>query len=1497
MRQRPLHRGLRPHAHCGVGALVDLSGRATHGLVEDALRMLGNLDHRGARGAEDNTGDGAGMLIRTPDAFLRREIPPLAEVDAYAVGQLFLPRSQPHQAPFSALVERMADEDGFDVLAWRRVPTRNDRLGATALGSEPSVQQVFLRPRGPCSNSEFDRRLYVLRRRIERAAAPLTHSEAFYVCSLDRQTIVYKGLLTNDQLADYYPDLSDPDVRSSLAVVHARFSTNTLGSWPLAHPYRRIVHNGEINTLQGNLNWMRAREVELAHPDFGDDLEELKPIVDASQSDTANLDHVLELLVHSGRSLPHALRMLMPEAWRHDPAMDAARRDWYAYHATLAEPWDGPALVAGTDGQRVVAALDRNGFRPCRYAVTHDDRLALASEAGTLDLEPAEIAETGRLGPGQMLVADPTRGRLLRDEEIMAELAHERYGRWVRQNRVRLDDTWPRSEGCNGHAATSSSSASLTAPQLAFGYSLESLERLLEPMSVDGKDPVGSMGDDAPPAPLSQSPKSLFHYLKQSFAQVSNPPIDYVREAAVTSLATFLGPRGNLLTESPADARRLELDSPVLREADRERLASLNADGLRARTLETTFDPANSMEAGLDELMRSGERAIADGHTILILSDRAVGAQRAPIPSLLAASGLHHHLIRRGLRSRVGLVVDSGEPHLVHHLCALVGYGADAVCPYLAYASLGEQRDDLVEPYIHALEDGLLKVMSKMGISDLESYKGAQIFDAVGLDADLVERFFTGTISQLGGVGLADIEADVKARHHAAFAPDRDPTQWLASGGDYYWRRDGEAHAWNPSTVGALQWAARSGRPDAYRRFAELAHDHDRRHTLRGRVDVSAADAAPISLDEVESVASIARRFFSSSMSFGALSQEAHETLAMAMNRLGGVAGSGEGGEGTERFGTDRECLNKQVASGRFGVTLPYLANAHQIEIKMAQGSKPGEGGQLPGHKITEDIGRVRHTTPGVELISPPPHHDIYSIEDLAQLIHDLKCANPEAEVHVKLVARVGVGTIAAGVAKARADGILISGDSGGTGASAKTSIKHAGLPWELGLAEAQQVLLEQRLRSRVRLRVDGGLKTGRDVAVAAMLGAEAFGFGTAPLVALGCIMLRKCHCNTCSVGIATQDPQLRARFAGDPEHVVRYLSGVAQEVRETMASLGFRTVDEMVGRVDKLHPRSSADGLDMAPLLHRPESADAPKATRSQTHKLDAKRDHELIERAQPALERAEPVAIELPITNRDRTFGTLLSSRVAKRWGELGLPEDTVSVELNGTAGQSFGAFLAPGMTLRLTGQANDYVGKGLAGGKLVIHPPRDAGYQPEASVTLGNVALYGATAGELYARGQAGERFAVRNSGVFAVIEGLGQHGCEYMTGGAVVVLGPVGTNFAAGMSGGEAYLLCPDDARELESRINTARVRIEAIADPRDQQLLHRLVENHWAHTGSDVAARLLRHDRPSDRFVKVMPQAYAEVVQAERQKGHDIRPDLPTRAIQATEPEALVEGGQ
>ncbi|MFB6286724.1 MAG: glutamate synthase large subunit [Candidatus Bipolaricaulia bacterium] len=1484
-------------ADCGVGALVDLRNRPSHGLLRDALEMLRNLDHRGARGAEENTGDGAGVLIQTPDAFLRRELPPLRDVDDYAVGQLFLPRSEDDQQLFVALVERVADANGFDVIAWRRVPTVNDALGETALDAEPSVQQVFLRPRAACADTEFDRRLYLLRRRIERAATELANSDDFYVCSLDRRTIVYKGLLTNDQLARYYPDLTHPDVRSALAVVHARFSTNTLGSWPLAHPYRWIVHNGEINTLQGNLNWMRAREPDLAHPDFGDEIDDLTPIVDPGQSDTANLDHVLELLMHSGRSLPHALRMLMPEAWRQDPAIEDARRDWYAYHAMLTEPWEGPALVAGSDGERVVAALDRNGFRPCRFLVTRDDRLALASEAGTLDVDPSHVVETGRLGPGQMLVADPTRGRLLRDDEVMAELIGDRYGRWVPANRVRLDESQPISNGRNGHRGLSLDPASLLAEQRAFGYSAESLDRLLGPMGKDGKDPVGSMGDDAPPAPLAQLAKALFHYFQQSFAQVSNPAIDYVREAGVTSLATFLGPRGNLLDESPDDARRLELDSPVLPEADLQQLASMDVTGLRAHTLEMTFAPDDSLETALDELFQGAADAIAEGRTLLVLSDRDVNAQRAPIPSLLATSGLHHHLIRRGLRSRVGLIVDSGEAHLVHHICALVGYGADAVCPYLAYESLRQSGEDRVERYVDALEDGVLKVMSKMGISDLESYKGAQIFDAVGLDAEFIHRYFTGTVSQVGGVGLAEIEADVKARHRAAFAPDRDPTRALDSGGDYYWRRDGEAHAWNPSTVGALQWAARSGHQEAYRRFAELCHDHDREHSIRGRLAFQTDDTKAVPVDEVEPVASVARRFFGSSMSFGALSREAHETLAIAMNRLGGVACSGEGGEQPERFGTDGECRNKQVASGRFGVTLHYLSNAHEIEIKMAQGSKPGEGGQLPGHKITDDIGRVRHTTPGVELISPPPHHDIYSIEDLAQLIHDLKCANPDAEVHVKLVARVGVGTIAAGVAKARADGILISGDSGGTGASAKTSIKHAGLPWELGLAETQQVLLEQRLRSRVRLRVDGGLKTGRDVAIASLLGAEAFGFGTAPLVALGCVMLRKCHCNTCSVGIATQDPELRARFAGDPDHVVNYLTGVAQEVRETMATLGVRSMDELVGRVDRLTAHSSEDGMDLGPLLHRPDSVDAPRKTRAQNHKLDAKRDHELIVQAHPALERGEPVEVEMPITNQDRTFGTLLSSRVAQRWGADGLPEEAITVHLFGTAGQSFGAFGAPGVTLRLNGQANDYVGKGLAGGKLVIHPPTDAGYRPETSVILGNVALYGATSGELYARGLAGERFAVRNSGAFAVVEGLGQHGCEYMTGGAIVVLGSVGQNFAAGMSGGEAYLLCPDDPLDLERRVNRERVRMEAIDDPRDRQLLHRLVENHWAYTGSSTAARLLTFEQLAERFVKVMPTAYADVVEAERQKGRDIRPTFPTRAIEPSGDGVLVGGGK
>ncbi len=1470
--------------------------------------MLANLDHRGARGAEEETGDGAGILLQIPHAFFADEVRGLPAAGFYGLAQLFLPQDPRLGACARRLVERVCGAQGFDVLAWREVPVEPAGLGRSAAESRPAVGQCFVAPQEPLPPEALDLRLYVLRRAMERAAAGAglgpAGRDGFYLCSLDRRTVVYKGLLTCPQLPRFYPDLGDPRVRSALVLVHARFSTNTLGAWPLAHPYRRLVHNGEINTLRGNLNWLRAQEAEMASARFGDALAMLLPIGDEGSSDSAVFDNVLELLMLAGRSLPHALRMMIPEAWHRDHRMDAARREFYAWHASLMEPWDGPALVVATDGARVAAILDRNGLRPCRYCVTRAGRLVLASETGVLDIAARDIVLQGRLRPGQLFLADAEGGGIVPEEDVFAELGRPPYGEWLREHQL------PLAALAGGPVAPPAPPAELVRLQCAFGYTEELIGALLEKMGATGKDPVGSMGDDTPPAVLSARPRPLFAYFKQQFAQVSNPPLDYIREALVTSLAAPIGRRGNLLEPRPGHCRQLLLDSPVLSDADMAALESLAAaprNGIRACRIDLGFAASAALPAALERICRECAAAIEDGCEVLILSDGAAGPQRLAVPSLLAVGAVHHHLIRAGLRLRAALVLSSGEPAAVHHLCTLVGYGADAVHPWLAYRSLealaaaGRFPDghDPLPVYRGALEGGLLKVMAKMGISTLASYKGAQIFEAIGLAPDLVDACFTGTACAIPGVGLADIEREARERHALAWDEPPAGSPLLAHGGELYWRRDGERHQWNPYTIGRLQQAARENDRDAYRAFAAAVDGHDGSlHNLRGLLDFDLDAALAIPLDEVEPVEAVVARFATGSMSFGSLSREAHEALAVAMNRLGGKSGTGEGGEQVERFGTERSCSMKQVASGRFGVTAQYLAEARQIEIKMAQGSKPGEGGELPGGKVDEGIAEVRFTVPGVGLISPPPHHDIYSIEDLAQLIHDLKCANPTAEIHVKLVAKAGVGTIAAGVAKARADAVLISGDSGGTGASVKTSIKGAGSAWELGLAETHRVLMANRLRSRIRVRADGGFLTGRDVVIAALLGAEEYGFGTAPLVALGCIMLRKCHCNTCSVGVATQDPALRARFAGKAEHVMNYLRLVAEEVRELMARLGFRTVDEMIGRVDRLRHRElrlpKGVEVDVSVLLVPAAGDDVPRKTREQDHRLADKLDHEVIARARPALERGEPVTQHLALRNSDRTFGTLLSWELTRRYGAAGLPADTIRLYCTGHAGQSFGAFLCPGITLHLVGDANDYVGKGLSGGRIVLATPPDAGFAAADNILVGNVALYGATGGEGYFNGRAGERFAVRNSGALAVVEGTGEHACEYMTGGVVVILGPVGRNFGAGMSGGEAFVLDADGA--LRDRLADEPLRLDGVCEPRDLTLLRRLLTNHAIHTGSALARRVLDGwPGSAAHFVKVLPEAYACLVEARRHEGADIRPPAPPHAHPALAAENHPDG--
>jgi glutamate synthase (NADPH/NADH) large chain len=1474
---------------------MDLSGIKSHDLIEDGFTLLENLDHRGARGAEEKTGDGVGMLIQKPHDFFTSEVDGLGAFDEYAVGQMFLPRADAPQAAVRERIATIVREEGFEIIAWREVPTDNSDLGKTALETEPDVCQLFVKPRQSLAPEKMDVRLYILRRVIEQRVAhsDLAQKEQFYVCSLDRRKIVYKGLLTNSQLRLYYPGLSDERMTSSIVFVHSRFSTNTLGAWPLAHPYRTIIHNGEINTLRGNINWMKAREADLASDRFGEEIEKITPITSEDQSDTAVLDNVLELLIESGRSLPHALRMLVPEAWNKDQHMSDERRAWYNYHSTIVEPWDGPALVAATDGYRVGAILDRNGLRPCRYYITRDNRLIMASEAGVLDTPPDQVVEKGRLQPGQMFYVDPDEGRVIPDEEIFDRLTHENYGKWVAENEVHLDEVVSSTDG----EMPPLPDGDLAAFQRAFGYSLEHIERLVKPIAEEGKDPIGAMGNDTPMAVLSNQNKTLFTYFKQLFAQVSNPPIDYIREDLVTSLESHVGFQRNLLDETPEHARQLFLESPILTEDQQRALRKLDHNGIRSHTIDITYPRGESLREAVEEIRREAVRAIDEGYEILILSDRKIGPDRVAIPSLLATGGVHHHLVREGLRTHVGLVLDSGQPCAVHHFCTLIGYGADAVTPYLAYESIRQliahgvidrSNREALGLYRHGVEDGIRKVMSKMGISTLESYKGAQIFEAVGLKSDFVEEYFAGTVARTEGVGVEEIEDDLLERHDRAFRSHVKGNLELETGGELYWRRDGEFHQWNPFTIGSLQKATQLNDSEIYEQFAHQINKQDQQlQTFRGLLDFDTDGVQSIPVDDVEPAEEIFKRFFTSSMSFGSLSKEAHETLAVAMNRLGGYASTGSGGEEVERFNTDRECANKQVASGRFGVTSYYLAHADHLEIKMAQGSKPGEGGHLPGGKVNEVIAKVRHTTPGVALISPPPHHDIYSIEDLAQLIHDLKCSNPDADVHVKLVAEAGVGVIAAGVSKARADAVLISGQSGGTGASPKTSIKSAGLPWELGLSEAHQVLLANRLRSRIRVRVDGGLKTGRDVAIAALLGAEEFGFGTAALITCGCIMLRKCSCNTCSVGVATQDPALREKFMGKPEYVENYMRFMAEELRGIMAELGFCSVDEMVGRVDRLKQRSvdhpKARNVDLSALLYRPSSEDQPRKTREQNHHLGEKLDRELIDIAAPALEEQAKVEASLPIVNRNRTVGTMLSARVVKKYGEEGLPEDTITFHFDGSAGQSMGAFLAPGITLDLEGDANDYIGKGLSGGKLIVRTPDNASYRADENIIIGNIALYGATSGEAYFNGMAGERFAVRNSGVMTVVEGVGDHGCEYMTGGVAVILGETGRNFAAGMSGGEAYVL--DESGAFEDKVNYDMVHLEEMSEERDRRMVRRLVENHYYYTQSDRAEEVLSHwEDYVGRFYKVMPDAFARVIEERMAEGEDIRVHPPAARV-------------
>ena len=1506
-----LYRPDHEHDACGVGFVAHVKGQRSHGIVSQALQLLINLLHRGACGCEVNTGDGAGILIQMPDKFLRKEAARLGfDLPAergYGAGLVFLPQDAAVRAEIQALFERIVAEEGQRLIGWRDVPTADHHLGPSAVAVEPVFKQILI-ARGaglpaPGASAEgdaaFERKLYVIRKRVEHAVEAMATDQKrfFYPVSLSSRTLIYKGMLIADQIETMFPDLSDESVESALALVHQRFSTNTFPSWPLAHPYRFVAHNGEINTLRGNINWMKAREALLQSDLFGDDLQKILPIIRNGGSDTATFDNVLELLVMAGRSLPHAVLMMIPEPWAGHESMSAERRAFYEFHSSLMEPWDGPASISFTDGTIIGAVLDRNGLRPSRYTVTKDDLVILASETGVIDVAPENVLFKERVHPGKMFLVDTAQGRIIDDAEIKDGLAAaEPYGDWLAEHLIAIEDLPDAADVPLPDPGT------VKRRQQMFGYTEEDLKLIVAPMARQGEEPIGSMGNDAALAVLSDRPRLLYDYFTQLFAQVTNPPLDAIREKLVTSMESTIGPEANLLRPTPESCRQIKITYPIIDNDQLAKLRHIQVRGFKSVTLPMVFDPASGgagLEQAMTELCRATEEAVRGGTNIVILSDRGVNSRHAPIPSLLATAGVHHHLVRTGLRTRCALVIESGDAREVHHVALLIGYGAGVVNTYLAFETLDDlirqgtleslSHTQAVNGYIKGLNYGVLKVMSKMGISVLQSYCGAQIFEAVGLDTALVDRYFTSTSSRIGGVGLDVIAEEVRQRHVSAYGRHLAGTPDLESGGEYQWRRDGEFHLFNPDTVYKLQHATRSGQYAIYRDYAKAVNDQSRRlGTLRGLFDFRPADT-PVPLDEVEPVESIVKRFATGAMSYGSISLEAHETLAIAMNRLGGKSNSGEGGEDPARFKKDangdwRRSAVKQVASARFGVTSDYLVNASDLQIKMAQGAKPGEGGQLPGFKVYPWIAKVRHSTPGVTLISPPPHHDIYSIEDLAQLIYDLKNANNQARVNVKLVAEVGVGTVAAGVAKAHADVVLISGHDGGTGASPLTSLKHAGAPWELGLAETQQVLMLNRLRDRIVVQVDGQLKTGRDVVIGALLGAEEFGFATAPLVVSGCIMMRVCHLNTCPVGVATQDPELRAKFNGKPEFVENFFRFVAEEVRELMSVLGFRTMDEMVGRVDRLDVHKAvthwkAKGLDLSPMLVQPDvpAESARRATTTQDHGLETALDNALIDAAQPALKERKRVDLKFPVRNVNRTVGTMLGAELTRRYGALGLPDDTIHIRFSGSAGQSFGAFVPRGMTMQLEGDANDYVGKGLSGGKLIVYPDEKATFVPEENVIIGNVALYGATSGELYVRGIAGERFAVRNSGATAVVEGVGDHGCEYMTGGRVVVLGATGRNFAAGMSGGIAYVL--DVRGRFKSQCNHALVDLEAVTGDEDIALVRDLITRHVRYTGSTHADRLLKDWKATRKqFVKVMPRDYKRVLMAEaRARAEDREP--------------------
>jgi glutamate synthase (NADPH/NADH) large chain len=1530
-RRQGLYDPANEHDACGVGFVAHIKNKKTHSIVEQGLAILKNLEHRGATGYDPKLGDGAGILIQLPDAFLRDEAKKLGitlpAAGSYACGMVFLPQSDNGRAACESAVARIVCEEGQQFLGWRDVPRDNNGLAEAAREIEPVVRQVFIaKGDNVADQAAFERKLFVIRKRVEHEVARLNiaDSNMFYLPSLSSRTIVYKGMLLSWQVGEYFLDLQDERLVSALALVHQRFSTNTFPTWDLAHPFRMIAHNGEINTVRGNVNWMAARQKAMASDLFGDDLNKLWPLIDAGQSDSACFDNALELLVMGGYPLSHAMMMLIPEAWASNTLMDEQRRAFYEFHAAVMEPWDGPAAVAFTDGRQIGATLDRNGLRPARYLVTEDDIVMMASEMGVLTFPDKKIVKKWRLQPGKMFLIDLEQGRIIDDAELKTKIATtEPYAKWVEESRIFLSDL-PASK------SPDKLNESLLDTQQAFGYTQEDIKFILEPMAANGEEATGSMGNDSALPVLSAKNKPLYTYFKQLFAQVTNPPIDPIREEIVMSLTSFIGPKPNLLgVANPNEALtpRLEVHQPVLLAEDIARLRNidkLTKGKFKSLVLDITYPAAEGAagcEGALNALAAAAEQSVADGYNVLILSDRAVSRERVAAPALLACAAVHRHLTTKGLRTSTGLVVDSGSVREVHHFALLAGYGAEAVCPWLTLETIasfaGKDAKEAQKKFVKAVGKGLNKVMSKMGISTYQSYCGAQIFEAIGLNSAFVAQYFTGTATQVEGIGLLEVAEEAVRVHRAAFSTDPVLDGALEAGGEYAFRIRGEEHMWTPDSIAKLQHATRSGKYDTYKEYAKLINDQSKRHlTLRGLFELKASGPA-VPLDEVEAAKDIVKRFATGAMSLGSISTEAHSTLAIAMNRIGGKSNTGEGGEDPMRFkpvkdgqtladvigksrierdiplkkGDSLRSAIKQVASGRFGVTTEYLTNADQIQIKMAQGAKPGEGGQLPGHKVSEYIGFLRHSVPGVGLISPPPHHDIYSIEDLAQLIHDLKNANPVASISVKLVSEVGVGTVAAGVSKAKADHVVIAGHDGGTGASPISSIKHAGTPWELGLAETQQTLVLNRLRGRIRVQADGQMKTGRDVVIGALLGADEFGFATAPLVVEGCIMMRKCHLNTCPVGVATQDPVLRQRFSGQPEHVVNYFFFVAEEVRELMAQLGIRKFDDLIGRADLLDMKQGiehwkAQGLDFSKIFYMPPAQDgvARRHAETQDHGLKAALDHSLIKQAKAALDDQKKVVIDTPITNVNRTCGTLLSHEVAKRYGHNGLPADTIHVRLSGIAGQSFGAFLAKGITLELTGEANDYVGKGLAGGRIIVKPSKDFRGAPHENIIVGNTVLYGATEGEVFFRGVGGERFAVRNSGATAVVEGTGDHGCEYMTGGTVVVLGQTGRNFAAGMSGGIAYVL--DEDGMFDKRVNLSMVALEKVLPSgeqavdtyhrhqADEVLLKALIEQHAKESGSERAQAILADwDSYRGKFIKVFPHEYRRVLrdQAEQKQ--------------------------